>query len=287
MLDFFIVPFAADTSRHALVAILALALGSGPVGVVLMLRRMALMGDTMSHAILPGVAVAVALAGFDTVAMTVGGIAAGLVVALLAGLVSRATPLKEDSSLAAFFLLSLALGVVLLSATGRDEQIVHVLFGDITELDTPRLTLIAAIASVSLLSFAVIWRPLVLECVDPQFLRTVSGAGAWVHYAFLVLVVLNLVAGYQALGTLLAIGLTILPAVSARFWSRDLTAMLVAAILIGIVAGYTGLLVSYHAGVAAGPAIVLSAGVIYIGSVLFGPQGGVLRRAMAGQHLEA
>jgi zinc/manganese transport system permease protein len=287
MLNFFIAPFATDMPRHALVATVALALGSGPVGVFLMLRRMALMGDTMSHAILPGVAVAVALAGFDTMAMTVGGIAAGLVVALLAGLVARTTPLKEDSSLAAFFLLSLALGVVLLSATGRDEQIVHVLFGDITELDMPRLKLIAAIASVSVIGFAIIWRPLVLECVDPQFLRTVSGAGAWVHYAFLVLVVLNLVAGYQALGTLLAIGLTILPAVSARFWSRDITRMLVVAIFVGIVAGYAGLLVSYHAGVAAGPAIVLAAGLIYVGSVLFGPYGGVLRRAIPGRHLEA
>src|SRR6185312_8504650 len=156
MLGFFIAPFADAIPRHALVANVALALGSGPVGVFLMLRRMALMGDTMSHAILPGVAVAVALAGFNTLAMTAGGIAAGLVVALLAGFVSRATPLKEDASLAAFFLISLALGVVLLSATGRDEQIVHVLFGDVTELDASRLVLIAAIASVSIVGFAVI-----------------------------------------------------------------------------------------------------------------------------------
>ena len=287
MVDYFIAPFAAEMPRHALVAIFALALGSGPVGIFLMLRRMALMGDTMSHAILPGVAVAVALAGFNTMAMTIGGIAAGLVVALLAGLVSRATPLKEDSSLAAFFLVSLALGVFLLSATGRDEQIVHVLFGDVAELDRSRLVLIAAIASVSIVGFAIIWRPLVLECVDPQFLRSVSHASGWVHYAFIVLVVLNLVAGYQALGTLLAIGLTILPAVSARFWSRDLTMMLLAAVLIGVIAGYAGLLVAYHAGAAAGPAIVLSAGVIYLGSLLFGPHGGILRRAMAGRHLEA
>ncbi|MGZ5828459.1 MAG: metal ABC transporter permease [Xanthobacteraceae bacterium] len=287
MFNFFVAPFADDAARHALVAMLALALGAGPADVFLMLRRMALMGDTMSHAILPGVAVAVAVAGLDMFAMTVGGIVAGLVVALLAGLVARTTQLKEDSSLAAFFLISLALGIVILSATGRDEEILHVLFGNMTALDNKRLILIAAISTISMIGFALIWRPLVIECVDPQFLRSVSSASGPVHYAFLALVVLNLVAAFQALGTLLAVGLMMLPAVTARFWARDITMMVVAAILTGILAGYIGLLVSFHTGVAAGPAVILVAGAIYVGSVLFGPVGGVLRQAIQGRHLEA
>src|SRR5436190_22447059 len=97
--------------RRALVGALALALGAGPVGVFLMLRRMALMGDTMAHAILPGVAIGFLIAGTDSVAMTIGGLIAGVIVAVLTGVVARATHLKEDASLAAFFLISLALGV--------------------------------------------------------------------------------------------------------------------------------------------------------------------------------
>jgi zinc/manganese transport system permease protein len=287
MFNFFIAPFADDASRLALVAMFALALGAGPVGVFLMLRRMSLMGDTMSHAILPGVAVAVAVAGLDMFAMTMGGIAAGLVVALLAGLVARTTQLKEDASLVAFFLISLALGLVILTATGRDEEILHVLFGNVLALDGKRLILIGTISSVSIAAFALIWRPLVIECVDPQFLRSVSRAGGPVHYAFLALVVLNLVAAFQALGTLLAVGLMMLPAVTARFWARDITMMVAVAIFTGIVAGYAGLLVSFHAGVAAGPAIILVAGAIYIGSVLFGPVGGVVWQMLQGRHLEA
>lgn len=287
MIELFTAPFADAAARHALVAMFALSLGAAPVGIFLTLRRMALMGDTMSHAILPGVAVAVAIAGLDMFAMTLGGIVAGLAVALLAGLVARTTPLKEDASLAAFFLISLALGVVILSATGRDEEILHVLFGDVTALDDARLILIAGISTISLIGFALIWRPLIIECVDPQFLRSVSRAGAPVHYAFLVLVVLNLVAAFQALGTLLAVGLIMLPAVTAQFWTQSLTATVLVAVLIGILAGFAGLLISFHVGIAAGPTIILVAGGLYVVSVLFGSVGGALHRAMQGRHLEA
>ncbi len=287
MFDLLLAPLIDENLHRPLVAMLVLALGAAPVGVFLMLRRMSLMGDAMSHALLPGVAVAVAIAGLDIFAMTIGGIAAGLVVALLAGLVARTTQLKEDASLAAFFLISLALGLVILSAIGRDEEIVHVLFGDVRALDDRKLILIAAITTASLAVFALIWRPLVMECVDPQFLRSVSGAGGPVHYAFLALVVFNLVAAFQALGTLLAVGLMMLPAVTARFWARDITAMVVIAIGAGILAGYCGLVLSAFSGVAAGPAIILVAGAFYVGSLLFGRVDSVLRQAISRRHLEA
>ena len=122
------------------------------------------------------------------------------------------------------------------------------------------LLLIAAITTLSLAVLAVIYRPLVLECVDPGFLRSVSRAGAPAHIAFLALVVMNLVGGFHALGTLLAVGIMMLPAVIARFWARDITTMIVIAIASGALAGYAGLLVSFHAGTPAGPTIILVAG---------------------------
>ena len=134
---------------------------------------------------------------------------------------------------------------------------------------------------------AVIYRPLVIESVDPLFLRTVSRAGAAAHLLFLALVVINLVNGFQALGTLLAVGLMILPAGIARFWARDITAMILIAIVSGALSGYAGLLLSFHTGAPSGPAIILVAGVLYAGSVLFGSVGGVLRQLFPGRHLEA
>ena len=286
--DVLIAPFAEfDFMRRALVGALALALGAGPIGVILMLRRMSLMGDAMAHAILPGAAVGFLVAGLNLFAMSAGGLVAGLLVALLAGVVARATELKEDASLAAFFLVSLALGVTIVSARGTNIDLLHFLFGNVLGLDTATLMLIAAISTLSLLILALIWRPLVLECVDPGFLRSISRAGAPVHIVFLSLVVLNLVGGFQALGTLLAVGLMMVPAVTARFWTRDITTMLAVAVAVGVLSGYLGLLLSFHAGVAAGPAIILVAGAICLGSVLLGPVGGILRQLFPKQHLEA
>jgi zinc/manganese transport system permease protein len=286
--DILIAPFLEfDFMRRALVATLALALGAAPIGVTLMLRRMSLMGDAMAHAILPGAAIGFLVAGLNLFAMSVGGLIAGLLVALLAGVVARVTELKEDASLAAFFLVSLALGVTIVSARGTNIDLLHFLFGNVLGLDAASLVLIAAISTLSLLILALIWRPLVLECVDPGFLRSISRAGAPVHIAFLGLVVLNLVGGFQALGTLLAVGLMMLPAFTARFWTRDITAMILVAVLTGALSGYVGLLLSFHAGVAAGPAIILVAGAVYIGSVLAGPVGGMLRQLFPKRHLEA
>jgi len=286
--DYLISPFLEFAfMRRALIGTLALALGAGPVGVFLMLRRMSLVGDAMAHAILPGAAIGFLLSGLSLFAMTTGGLIAGFVIALGAGVVARATELKEDASLAAFFLISLAVGVTIVSLKGNNVDLLHFLFGTVLALDDPTLLLIAGIATLSLVTLAVIYRPLVLECVDPGFLRSVSRAGAPAHILFLALVVMNLVGGFHALGTLLAVGIMMLPAVIARFWARDITTMILVAIASGAVSGYAGLLLSFHTGAPSGPAIILVAGVLYAGSVLFGRVGGVLRQLFPGKHLEA
>lgn len=286
--DFFISPFMEfEFMRRALVGAFALGLGGAPVGVFLMLRRMSLTGDAMAHAILPGAAVGFLFAGLNLFAMTAGGIVAGVTVAVGAGLIARSTGMKEDASLAAFYLVSLALGVLIVSLRGSNIDLLHVLFGTVLALDNATLILIAAITTVSLLVLAIIWRPLVLECVDPNFLRSVSGAGAPTHLAFLALMVLNLVGGFHALGTLLAVGIMMLPAATARFWVTELTSMIVIAIIVAILSGYAGLLLSYHSGAAAGPAIILVAGIFYVVSVLLGPVGGLKRHLMPARHLEA
>jgi zinc/manganese transport system permease protein len=288
MLDLFVTPFSDfEFMQRALVGVIAIAVGSGPVGVFLMLRRMSLTGDAMAHAILPGAAVGYLVAGLSLPAMTIGGLAAGVIVAVLAGLVARFTELKEDASLAAFYLLSLALGVTIVSLRGSNVDLLHVLFGTVLALDDAALLLLAAIATITLAALALLYRPLVLECVDPTFLRSVSRAGTPTHLIFLGLVVLNLVGGFHALGTLLAVGMMMLPAAAARFWSADITLMIVVATLIGMASGAAGLLLSFHAELPAGPAIILTAGAVYLVSLAFGTQGGLLWLARPRRHLEA
>ncbi len=286
--DFLIAPFVEfDFMRRALVGALALSLGAGPIGVFLMLRRMSLVGDAMAHAILPGAAIGYLFAGLSLGFMTMGGLIAGFVVALLAGFVTRVTVLKEDASLASFYLLSLAGGVTIVSLKGSNVDLLHVLFGSVLALDDPTLILLAGSATVTLVFLALIYRPLVLECVDPGYLRSVSKSGALVHLGFLVVVVLNLVAGFHALGTLLAVGLIMLPAIAARFWTENVGGMIGVATLIGIVSSAAGILVSYHAGLPTGPTIFLAAGAIYVLSIIFGARNGLLWPALPRRHLEA
>lgn len=284
--ELILAPFADfGFMRRALVGCLALSLGATPVGVFLMLRRMSLTGDAMAHAILPGAAVGYLLWGLSLGALTLGGLFAGLAVALLAGTVARGGVLGEDASLAAFYLISLALGVLLISLKGSQVDLFHVLFGSVLALDDGTLILIASIATLTLLALALLFRPLVAECVDPGFLRAVSRASAPVHFAFLALVVLNLVAGFQALGTLLAVGMAILPAAAARFWVREIGALLAVAVALAFLGSVVGLLGSYHLDLAAGPAIVLAIGALYLISLLAGPRGLIPTRLLARRHL--
>ena len=288
MYDLLIAPFVDfEFMRRALAGAVVIAIGGAPVGVFLMLRRMSLMGDTMAHAILPGAAIGFLLSGLNLFAMTAGGLIVGLAVALSAGAIARLTQLKEDAALAAFFLVSLALGVTIVSMRGTNVDLLNFLFGSVLALDNETLLLMATITTISLIVFAVIWRPLVLELVDPEFLRSVSRSGAPAHIAFLTLVVMNLVAGFFALGTILSVGIMIVPAAIGRFWARDVSSMILVAIGAGVFSGIAGLVISFHAGTPSGPTIILVAGALYVLSVLVGRVGGILPRLLPRRHLEA
>src|SRR5690606_38737074 len=214
-----------------LVASIALALGSAPIGVVLMLRRMSLFGEAMSHAILPGAAIGFLVAGFSLPAISIGGVIAGLVVAIAAGAATRATDQREDASFAAFYLIALALGVTLISTRGSAVDVMHILFGSVLAVNEDALLLMGGVASISLLVFAAIYRPLLADGFDPDFLRSVQGSGLLYHFTFLGLVVVNLVAAFQALGSLMAVGLMMLPAAAVRHWTQSLVAAVGLAIL--------------------------------------------------------
>jgi zinc/manganese transport system permease protein len=273
--------------RRALVGSVALALSGPPLGLFLVLRRMSLTGDAVAHAILPGAAIGYLASGLSLGAMTIGGLVAGLLVAIGSGIAARATILREDATLAAFYLVSLALGVTLVSWRGSSIDLLHVLFGSVLALDDTTLLFLVAVASVSIAAFAVLYRALVIETVDPLFLASVSRAGGLTQSLFLALVVLNLVAGFHALGTLLAVGIMMLPAASARLVSKDMTAMIAIAALIGGLASYAGLVVSFETALPSGPLIILVAGLFYLVALVFGPAGGLVRLLKPKHHLEA
>lgn len=272
--------------RRALVGSLALAVSGAPLGVFLILRRMSLAGDALSHAVLPGAAIGYLVAGLSLPAMTFGGLVAGLVVAAATGAASRFTTLREDASLAAFYLVSLALGVTLVSLRGSSVDLLHVLFGSVFGLDDSALIMLAGVSTLTLITLAVFYRALVVDTLDPLFLRQSSRFGELVPFIFLGLVVLNLVAGFQALGTLMAVGLIMLPAAAARLWTHELSIALPLAAGVAAFCVYAGLVFSNETGAPTGPAIILAAGLVYFVSLIFGRAGGVLRLKPPRRHLE-
>lgn len=279
--EIFLAPFEKYAFlRRALVACVVLAFTGAPLGFFMNQRRMALVSDAMSHAILPGVAIAFLISGLSVWSMTVGGLAAGIMIALFSVFLSRHTQIKEDAVFTLFFLLSLTSGLVLLSLKGSNIDLLHLLFGDILAMDDDGLVFITGVAVLTLFTLAFIFRGLVLDCFDPEFLAA-SGRGRYVRPVFFVLFVVNLVAAFQALGTLMALGLMLLPAIAAGFWTKRLNTAIPLGIGIAVFSSYAGLLISYFTNTPSGPVIVLFCGIVCLLSVLFGQRGSFLETLRA------
>lgn len=269
---------------RALAATSVLSFSIAPVGAFLVLRRLSLAGEAMAHAIVPGIVIGFVVAGLSVVSMIVGGLAAGITVAILTSLLARYTIIREDASLASLYLVALALGIFILSASGSAVPLKSFLFGSILGIDDETLYLIGATATITLISFALILRPLITNTIDPVFHESQSKRPGLVVQCFMFLVVLNLLGAFKALGTLMAVGLMILPATSARYWVSTLTGYLVVTFVIALASCWFGLIISFYASdVPSGPAIVLVAGAFFFISLLLGPHGlGLAVRNKAG-----
>ncbi len=284
--DLLIAPFAEfGFMKRALVASLCLSIGGSSIGVFLILRRLSLMGDALAHALLPGAALGFLLGGLSLPAMSLGGFLAGITTALVSGAIARFTSMREDASFAAAYLTALALGVLIVSLRGSAVDLMNILFGAILAVDDQAMFLVAGTTTVTLVGLAAIYRPLVVECFNPGFLAAMGVKGALYHYLFLGLAVLNMVAAFQALGTLMALGLMLLPAVASSFWSREVWSMTAIAAPIAFLSAAIGLLISFHAGLPSGPLIVLMASLCFLASLLFGSRASVRARLSHPVHL--
>lgn len=255
--------------KRALVVCLCISLSSAPVGVFLILRRMSLMGEALSHGILPGIAIAFFLAGFSLTAMTIGGVLAGLLIAISSTVIAKKTILHEDASFSALYILSLAVGVFLLSIYGGTLNLMHLLFGGVLAITVHTMVYVAIITTITLLMLIVFYRPLVYDCFDPLYARIKGVPTKRIQVLFICLVVLNLVAACQALGTLMALGIMMIPAITARLISRKLSTIIQLSVLIGMISSYLGLVISFHTNVPSGPTIIIVCGVVYLFTALY------------------
>ncbi|KNG95413.1 metal ABC transporter permease [Pseudaestuariivita atlantica] len=260
--------------QRAFVATTVLSASVAPVGAFLVLRRLSLAGEAMAHAISPGVVIGFVVAGLSVFSLLIGGLIAGVGAAILTAVLARKTILRSDASLASIYLIALALGIFILSAAGSAVPLKSFLFGSILGIDDASLILVGAVATVTLVSFAVLLRPLIVSTCDPVFFEAQTRRPMLVEQAFMLILVLNLLAAFKTLGTLMAVGLMILPATSARYWSSTITGQLVLSFLFALASSWLGLTLSYlFPETPSGPAIVLTAGGFFLLSVLAGPLG--------------
>ena len=259
---------------RALVATSVMSFAIAPVGAFLVLRRLSLAGEAMAHAIVPGIVIAFVVSGLSVVSMIIGGLTAGIAVAALTSLLARMTIIREDASLASLYLIALALGIFVLSAAGSAVPLKSFLFGSILGIDNETLVLIGATATITLVSFSFILRPLITNTIDPVFHDSQTKYPGLATQWFMFLVVLNLLGAFKALGTLMAVGLMILPATAARYWASTITSYLLTTLVFALLSCWIGLIVSFHLpDVPSGPAIVLVAAMFFFISLILAPQG--------------
>lgn len=275
MIHLLVYPFIKyNFMSKALISCFALSISTTPLGCFLLLRRMSLLGDALSHAILPGVAIGYLLSNMSFIMMSIGGFISGVIVIILSNWISNITYLKEDASFSGFYLSSLALGVILISIRKSNINLLHLLFGSILSINNNEILLIGMVAGITCFILSMLYRVLIIESFDVTFLQVnYANILYYVQALFLTLVVLNLVAGYQIFGTLMSIGLMMLPSVSARCWTSKLSRILLLATFISILCSYCGLLWSFYTNLPAGPTIILVASIIFYFSILFSPRG--------------
>ena len=260
--------------RRAFVATTVLSASVAPVGAFLVLRRLSLAGEAMAHAITPGIVIGFVTAGLSVMSLLIGGLVAGIGVAILTAFLAQRTILRSDASLASLYLIALAVGIFILSAAGSAVPLKSFLFGSILGIDDASMLLVGGVATVTLVAFAFLLRPLIVSTCDPVFFETQTRRPWLVDQGFMLLLVLNLLAAFKTLGTLMAVGLMILPATAARYWASTITVQLVLGFVFALSSCWIGLTLSYlFPNTPSGPAIVLVAGVFFMISAIFGPLG--------------
>lgn len=273
ILDALLTPLSYAFIQRGLLAALMVGVLCSVIGCYVVLRSMAFLGDAMAHAVLPGVAVAYLL-GRN---LTLGALAAALIVALGVGLFSRKGMIKEDTAIGVLFAAALSLGVVLISSIRTYAvDLSHILFGNVLGVSSLDLWLTAIIGSIILLSILLFYRQFLVVSFDPVLAATLRMRVGLFNNLLLVLLALTIVISMQTVGVGLVAAMLVTPAATAYLLVRRLPTMMLISGLIGGFSSLVGLFASYHLNVASGAAIVLTTTLIFLLVFLFAPQKGLV-----------
>lgn len=278
-------PFTHEFMQRALLGGALIGFTNGFLGAFVVLRRLALMADSLSHSMLPGLALGVMFFGLSLSALFFGGLFAALFVALGAQVVARSSRLKEDTALAILYTVAVSMGLVLLTFVKTPVSLNHYLFGNILGLADADLWLAYGVALIAVPLLAALQRPYLLLLFEPAVARSQSIRTSVLNLLLIVLLVVTMVSSVQAVGVILMLGLLIAPAATVYLLCDSFPAMLWGGGAIGAIGSVGGLVLSYRiSNLPSGAAIVLMLGAIFIFAWIFSPRYGLVRRFARRRH---
>ncbi len=258
--------------QAALITSILVGVMSGVIGSFIILRGLSLMGDAISHAVLPGVAVAYMLG----INLLLGASIFGILAAMLIGYVASHSKLKNDTAIGIVFSAFYALGFVLISLAESSSNLHHILFGNVLAVSDRDLITTTCVLIAVILFIVIFYKELLITSFDETFARTYGLRTQMVHYALMLMLTLVTVSSLQTVGIILVVAMLITPAATAFLWTNKLHWMLVDSAIFGALASLIGLFLSYTLNWSSGPAIVLVAAFIFVVSFIFSPKQGLV-----------
>ncbi|QMT85241.1 metal ABC transporter permease [Companilactobacillus pabuli] len=268
IIEFFNALTKYDFLQSALLTAVMVGIMSGIIGSFIILRGMSLMGDAISHAVLPGVAVAYMLG----INILLGASVFGVLAALLIGFVASRSKIKTDTSIGVVFSAFYALGFILISMAESSTNLHHILFGNILAVSDSDIMTTAVVLGLVILFVVVFYKELLVTSFDETYARTYGLKVQVIHYALMLVLTLVTVSALQTVGIILVVAMLITPAATAFLWTDKLNIMLVLSAVVGMISAITGLYFSYTFNWASGPAIVIVAASLFALSFVFSPK---------------
>lgn len=274
---FFLEPLTYDFMQRALIVAVLVGAVSAVLSCFLVLKGWSLMGDAISHAVLPGIVVAYVIG----LPIAIGAFVAGLFAAVSTGYLKDNSRIKEDTAMGIVFTGMFAVGLVLFSRIETDQHLSHILFGDMLGVTWQDLTETAIIALGTLLIVLAKRRDFLLYAFDPQHARAIGLPVKLLHYGLLALLSITIVASLKAVGIILVVAMLIAPGAIGFLLAKRFEAMLAIAMTVAIGSGVLGTLISFAINGATGPCIVLIQTGVFLLALLFAPSSGLLRKRVA------
>jgi manganese/iron transport system permease protein len=271
--DFVALPLSYPFMQRALLMAIFVGAVCAVLSCYLVLKGWSLMGDAISHAVLPGIVVAYVL----VLPLALGAFAAGLLCAVSTGYLTENSRVKEDTVMGIVFSGMFGLGLVLFTKIETDQHLTHILFGNMLGVTARDVVETALVAGITLLAVLARRRDLLLYIFDPQHARAIGLPVRVMHYALLVLLSLTIVASLKAVGIILVVAMLVAPGAIAYLMTDRFERMLVIAVTVSVFSSIVGTLVSFHIDGATGPCIVLLQAALFVAALLFAPKRGMIR----------